>query len=484
MTGRVAYFIRSRSWIANPGSQQAFLNCPVFEAILEGSRGTGKTEALLMSFAMYVGRGFGRSWRGIIFRRSFTELSDLIEKSRRWFSEFFPQATYNQGKHEWRFKTGETLLLRYMGRPTDYWAYHGHEYPYMAFEELTAWPSDECFRRMFSCVRSSSKEVPRMVRATTNPSGVGHNWVKARYQLPLAPGHVVGPVIETDGEPQRVSVRGRLEENRILLGADPDYVDRIVAAASSESQRRAWRDGDWNIVDGGMFDDLWTPEFQIVPPVPPREIPKTWRLDRSFDWGQSRPFSVGWWAQSSGEPIEWGGRKIGEVRGDLIRIQEWYGWNGKPNEGLKMTPRNVARGIAEREKAWEVFGRVRGGPADGSIYNVDPRDPGASIAGDMAAEGVSWEKADKRAGSRKAGWAVIRQMLQEAIPGERGFREKPGLFISEVCRHWLRTMPSLPRDEKDPDDVDTDAEDHIADETRYRCRRPRVMEKPQTHLIY
>ena len=49
-------------------------------------------------------------------------------------------------------------------------------------------------------------------------------------------------------------------------------------------------------------------------------------------------------------------------------------------------------------------------------------------------------------------------------------RENPGLFVFDTCTAFIETLPVLPRDEKDMDDVDTDAEDHVADEVRYFVR--------------
>jgi hypothetical protein len=183
---------------------------------------------------------------------------------------------------------------------------------------------------------------------------------------------------------------------------------------------------------------------------------------------------VGWWAESSGEPVTWEGRQIGGVRGDLIRLQEWYGWNGTPNKGVHMASKDIAKGVLERERGWEITGRVKAGPADSAIFVADPRDPNNSVAGEMRRIGVGWEPADKRPGSRKDGWKRVRQMLKDAVPGAEGRREGPGLFVSAACRHFLRTIPVLPRSEKDLDDVDSDSEDHIADETRYRVRRPNL----------
>lgn len=467
-------------WAPQPGSQEAFLSCPVLEALYEGSRGPGKTDALLMDFAQFVGCGFGADWRGILFRRTFPELADVIAKSQRWFADIFPEAAYNESKHEWQWPTGEALLFRYADKEIDYWRYHGHAYPWIGWEELTTWANDALYKAMFSCLRSTNPKVPRRVRSTTNPYGRGHNWVKARFQLPVPPGRAKGPIIRSVDDkgrplPDRVAIHGSLEENRILLHGDPDYINRLNASAKNPMQAKAWRDGSWDIVAGGMFDDLWNPAVHVVPPLPLNQVPAGWRLDRAYDDGQSKPFSVGWWAESNGEAIDWGGRKLGAVRGDLIRVQEWYGWNGQENQGLRMGSRDIAKGILEREAEWGIAGRVIPGPADDAIWAADKRDPGQSVALEMEAHGVAWERADKRPGSRKQGWQAIRALLEGAVP-VNGRREYPGLFVSSVCRHFIRTMPTLPRSDRDPDDVDTEAEDHIADETRYRVRRPRVVE--------
>jgi len=461
-------------WAPQPGSQAAFYECPVTEALFEGGRGNGKTDSLLMAFGQEVGRGYGEDWRGILFRRTVPELQDVIEKSKRWFRQLFPDAVYNETKKTWRFATGETLIFAQMRVPADYWTFHGHAYTFIAFEEITNWPTSECYTSMFSCLRSSNPTVPRKVRATCNPSGVGHNWVKKRFRLPVAHGQLIGPIIKTPGEPDRVAIHGHLRENRVLQSAEPDYADnlRTAARARGPGVAAAWIDGSWDIVSGGMWDDLWSPAIHVIPPIPLSAIPSGWRLDRAYDYGQSKPFSVGWWAESNGEPVLWEGRLIGLLRGDLVRVSEWYGWNGEENKGVNMAVRDVAKGIVEHEAIRGARGRVKPGPADSAIFNADPRDPDSSIASEMASFGVTWEPADKGPGSRKLGWLAIRALLEGAIPDANGAREYPGLFISSACEQFLRVMPTLPRSEKDPDDVDTECEDHIGDETRYRVRQP------------
>ena len=460
------------AWAAQAGSQHAYLNCPVFEVLYEGTRGPGKTDALLMSFYQHVGKGWGAEWRGVIFRRTYPELEDVINKSLKWFTQLCPQAKYNRSEHVWTFPDGEQLLLRHFDQPAKYWAYHGHNFTFIGWEELCTWPTDECLVSMISTVRSTAPGIPLMIRATANPYGVGHNWVKGRYNLPSVnprTRNMVGKIISDEDGNQRVAIHGKLIENKVLLHADPNYITRLRASASSEAQLKAWLDGDWNIVAGGMVDDLWRVEHHVLESFPAKLIPWGWKIDRSFDWGQSKPFSVGWWAESNGEPLRVNNTIIGPVRGDLIRIAEWYGYTGKANVGIRMLGQDIARGIVEREQAMNISGRVRIGPADTSIF--DDFEPGKSIAGEMRRQGVLWEEADKRPGSRKQGWDQLRTLLRNALPNPDGPREDKGIFVLDRCDNFIRTVPVLPRKPSDMDDVDTDAEDHIADETRYRIRR-------------
>jgi hypothetical protein len=442
-------------WLPH-GSQIAFLACPAFECLYHGTRGPGKTEALLMDFAQHAGLGFGPAWRGVLFRQTYPQLEEVRVKARRWIPVFFPEARWNAGQSKWTFPAGEELLLRHMARPVDYYAYHGHEYPWIGWDELTNWPTSECYETMMACCRSSHPAVPRSLRATCNPYGPGHNWVKARFIDPAPPGEPFDV-----GGRTRVHLFGALRENEILLKADPDYL-KTLESDTNAHRRKAWLEGSWDIVAGGLFDDLWDPRVHIVGPF---DVPESWRVDRALDWGSTRPFSVGWWAESDGTDfVDADGASRPSVRGDLYRIAEWYGGTSKPNEGLKLTAREVALGILARERK---LGRdVRPGPADNQIHAKVAT--GRDIAAEMAAAGVTWTKAWKDPGSRRQGAQRLRALLAGAHPGTDGPREQPGLFIFAECRAFIRTVPVLPRGAKDPDDVDPNAEDHVYDETRYR----------------
>jgi len=270
-----------------------------------------------------------------------------------------------------------------------------------------------------------------------------------------------------------MAIHGYLDENKILLMADPEYKSRIRAAARNKAELAAWMDGSWDIVAGGMFDDVWDAKRHVVGAF---DIPFSWRVDRSFDWGSSRPFSVGWWAESDGSDIRLkDGRVVSTVRGDLFRIGEWYGWTGQPNEGKRMLATEIAKGIIEREIAMGIHDRCKAGPADAAVFKTEN---GVCIANDLMRDvivdgqkrHIRFVSSNSGPGTRKAGWELMRQRLKAILPDpERlGPREFPGLFVFDRCEQFRRTVPVLPRDDKDLDDVDSDTEDHVADESRYR----------------
>ncbi len=470
------------AWAPQPGFQVDMLSCPVFELLGHGNRGGGKTAVLVAAFGAHVQRGFGDAWQGVIFRNTYPQLADVVSKAQAIFRQVFPQARFNRGKMVYEWPSGEKLFFRHINTPDHYWNYHGFERPFIGFEELTNWPTDECFVPMFSLCRTSRSGVPLMVRSTTNPYGVGHNWIKQRYRLAGQWWRtiVVDDAKDAEGhpEPMRVSMPSRLIENKALLQTNPDYARKVSASATNKAMKAAWVDGSWDVQAGGMFDEVYSPQ-NVVRNF---RVPHSWPIYRNFDWGSAKPFCVLWVARSDGTDLQLqNGGVMPTVRGDLFILREWYGSTGRPNEGCRMLATEVAKGIIKREIMWgwrtRSGTRVRPGAADSAIYNVEN---GVGIANDMLKPvsidgvpypGANFVPADKSPGSRKTGWEKCRVMLAQAHKDPGVPRELPGLFVvGEACPNWLRTVPSLPRDDKDLDDVNTDAEDHAGDTTRYAVR--------------
>ncbi len=463
-------------WVAQAGSQALFLACPIYEVLYHGTRGPGKTDSGLMDFLKDVGRGYGAAWHGIVFRRTYPELNSIIKRSQVLIPQLFPGAVYRGGEHkEWRFTTGEYLQFRFLERTGDgghYDKYHGWEVPWMIFEELCTWPTSELYLKMQSCCRSSDPRVGPIarIRATANPLGVGHSWVKARFKL----GGSNHTRVIDEGGLKRCAIFGHLDENKILLRADPLYRQKLIASCKGNPNRiKAWLYGSWDVTAGGMFDDLWEPRIHVVQPF---IVPPTWRLDRSFDWGSAKPFSHGMWGQSDGSDYQdIHGDWHATVRGDLFRLGEWYGCEPEEsNVGLKMLSTEIASGIVERELKAKLYDRMLPGPADPSIYKEED---GKSIAHSMSQivrvggqqyKGPTYFRADN---SRETGWQRVRDMLGNAKPGQEGMREFAGLFVVGAgCPKFLELFPVTLRDPDKPDDVDTETEDHLQDDVRYRCK--------------
>jgi len=426
-------------WKPLPGSQTLFLTCPVYETLLEGTRGGGKTDALLMSFAKHVGRGFGEHWRGTLFRLTYPQLADVVAKSRRWFHQIFPQAKFNKNDYIWEWPTGEMLFFRYGQTEDDYWNYHGHEYPWLGFEELTNWKNASFYESMHSTCRSSYPGMPRMIRATCNPFGKGHGWVKDRFQIGDVP---AGRIIHEDGK-DRVRIHSTVFENDHLLTNDPDYI-KTLQALKDPNRRKAWLEGDWEIHVGSFLEKIWDAKRHIVEPF---IIPASWKVWKAMDWGYAAPYAVYWFAlDPDGVHYIW---------------RELYGAGEKEGEGSREDAGKVARKIKAIEEHDERLGyEYRMNLADPAIFSKIGAD--RSIGQIFRETGVKWQEAWNAKGSRVNGAQEVIRLLAE-----------DKLKVFSTCKHWIRTIPTLAPDDNNPEDVDTDAEDHAWDATRYGIMRRR-----------
>jgi hypothetical protein len=481
-------------WSPLAGSQELAMSCPCNHILVEGTRGPGKTDGQLFKFRRHVGLGYGKFWRGVIFDREYKNLDDLISKSRRWFPEFDDGAKFLSGNSQlkWVWPTGEELLFRVAKKLADYWNYHGQEFPFIGWNELTKYPGSELYDIMMSCNRSSFRpedypvwvpgqtqpqflpEMPLVVYSTTNPFGAGHNWVKKRFIDPAPPGQVVRYVTNVfnprtkqreDIVKTQVRIFCSYKENKYL---SPEYVAELENIRDP-NRRRAWLFGDWDITAGGAIDDLWDEMTHLAPRF---KVPSGWKVDRSFDWGSTKPFSVGWWAEANGEEATLAdGSKWCPPPGTLIRIYDLYGSKELgTNKGVLWGPKKVAREVKAIDEmllkeGW-IAEPVRPGPADGAIYDVRPTDDEdmpESIAAAMEDEDVYWQRADKSPGSRKNGLQLLRDRLQASLDFEGA-----GIYFMRNCAATMELLPGIQRDEEDQDDVDTETEDHLYDEVRYR----------------
>lgn len=443
------------------------------EVLYGGAAGGGKSYLLRMSAIRWCHEVPGI--QVYLFRRTLPDLRDNHLRGPTSFHVMLHEhlssghVKYRSVENEFEFWNGAILHLCYCDSENDVEKYRGAEIHVLMIDELTHFTEYQ-YRFLRSRVRRAGLKVPDQykeklprIEAASNPGSIGHAWVKRTF---ISPNEQMKPwrVGPEEGGMLRQFIPARLSDNPHLTNDDPTYADRL-RGLGADSLVRAMLDGDWDIIAGQAFEKL----RRDTHCVDPFEVPKDWLVFGSFDWGSSRPFSYGLWCIADGEKLETGFRP---PRGAMIRYDEFYGWNGTPNEGLRMSVPEVAKEILQLENGRIPSYRV----ADSSIWDVDG---GPSIAETFGKHRCYMRRAIKGPGSRHNGFTEVRNR----IAGEDG---KPMLYATKNCQAgFWRTMPDLVLDEHKygikSEQVATDQEDHCSDEVMYACSsRPwlREMKKP------
>lgn len=425
------------------------------ELLYGGAVFGGKSDFLLGDFAQDVPREYGKYWHGILFRKTYKQLEELISRSKEIYPPWFPGAKWSNSDVMWSWPNGATLKMRHMDSDDDWLEYWGHSYTWMGWDELGNWASSIPYLRMKARVRCAQYPIPNMrIRSSANPGGPGHQWVKAYFKIDEYP---LGSVIfdaPDDSDTKRLYVKSRLTDNKIGMANDPKYASRLNGLGSIQYVR-ALKDGDWNVIAGAFFPEF-SADRHIIAPF---EIPAHWSRIRMGDWGSAKPFAILWAAVSDGS-IE----RI--PRGALVIYREWYGWNGEANTGCQKTAQEVGDGIRAMEEDDTLADEV----LDPSAF---ARDGGPSIAERMS---LNWRRADNARvarGGAMGGWDQVRERL-------KGDEDGPQLLIFHTCSHLIRTLPALQHDPHKAEDVDTNGEDHAPDALRYGCMsRPVIRDNPK-----
>lgn len=373
---------------------------------------------------------------------------------------------HRQVENEFEFWNGSILHLCYCDSENDVEKYRGAEIHVLIMDELTHF-SEYQYRFLRSRVRIAGLKIPEKYRdvlprieAASNPGSIGHAWVKRTFIAPK-PAMEIWRVPTDEGGMLRQFIPARLADNTYLTKDDPAYADRL-RGLGSDNLVRAMLEGDWDIVAGQAFEKLRRDVHMLEPFTPPED----WLCFGSLDWGSTRPFSFGMWTVSNGNALP-DGRVI--RRGAMVRFDEVYGWNGKPNEGLRKEYEDVAEMLRSRLAGRRMAYIV----ADPSMWKVDG---GPSGAENFLRSGIVLRRADN---SRLVGYAQVRQRIA-------GDEDGPMLFATKNCHAgFWRTMPDLIMDERHVEDVDTDQEDHCYDDVRYACMsRPwmSAVQKPKAKV--
>lgn len=430
-----------------PGPQEHFVYCPYDIVVYGGARGGGKTYATLGEFWIHA-ETFGHAAKGLMIRRTREDLKDTRELA----VEMFGGAAKWQDKGSmFRFASGAILYLAYLENDADAQNYQGWSLTRVYVEELTQFANQAPIMKLLATLRSKLG-IRCQFRATCNPGGPGHHWVKA---WTIDNGAYL-PFKDPETGLVRIFIPAKIADNPALLEGDPNYINRLRSSGSAQLVR-AWLMGDWNVIEGAFFPE-WSEERHVIPPL---HIPQHWTRFRAMDWGSAHPFSVGWYAVVQDDHPIGDGRTL--PRNAVVRYREYYGMvEGSPNVGLKLPAETVAKQIVSRETSKEgVRETIAYGSLDPAAFNVVS---GPSIGETLGRGGVPFRRADNTRVSRDKRMGGFDQMRARLI-GDRDGR--PMFYCCSTGRHLIRTIPIMQHDENHLEDMDSDLEDHAVDELRY-----------------
>ena len=435
----------------NPGPQTQYLASSEREVLYGGAAGGGKSYATLADPLRSLNH---KEFSGLLVRHTTEELRELIQKSQELYPKAIPGIKWSERKSQWVTPRGGRIWMSYLDKDQDVMRYQGQAFNYIAFDELTQWATPFAWNYMRSRLRSAAPELGLYMRATTNPGSIGHQWVKKMFIDPSEPnksfwatdietgdrleypkGHTKG------GQPlfKRRFIPASLFDNPYLADSG-DYETMLLSMP--EHQRKQLLEGNWDVNEGAAF-----PEFnRKVHVIEPFNIPNSWAKFRACDYGYGSWTGVVWFAVSPSE--------------QLIVYREMY--------VTKVTATDLADMILEAEAG---DGTIRYGVLDSSLWHKRG-DTGPSLAEQMIMKGCRWRPSDRSKGSRVSGKNEIHRRLQV-----EEFTEEPQLVFFSTCTNCIAQIPSLPLDKRNPEDVDTNAEDHLYDALRYG-----IMTRPRSSL--
>mgnify|MGYP001157240003 CR=1 FL=1 len=436
----------------NPGPQTDFLASTEQEVLYGGSAGGGKSYAMVADPVRYLNNPNARM---LLVRRSTEELRELISVSKQLYPKAIPGIKFMERDKTWVAPSGATLWMSYLDRDDDVMRYQGQAFNWIGFDELTQWPTPYPWNYMRSRLRTTKASgLPLYMRATSNPGGPGHQWVKKTFIDPSTPNEDFwatdtdsGEVISwpkghsREGEPlfKRRFIPATLFDNP-YLAEDGMYEANLLSLP--EHQRRQLLEGDWDINEGAAF-----PEFnRNIHVVEPYDIPKSWVRFRACDYGYGSYTGVVWFTITPAE--------------QLVVYRELY--------VSKVTATDLADMILEIEDGE----KIRYGVLDSSLWH-NRGDTGPSLAEQMIMKGCRWRPSDRSKGSRVAGKNELHRRLQVDE-----FTEEPRLIFFNNCTNIISQLPAIPLDKNNPEDVDTKAEDHLYDALRYG-----IMTRPRSSIF-
>ena len=413
--------------------QELFLSAKAKHVGFGGARGGGKSWAVRSKAKL-----LSLNYPGIkilIVRRTYPELvNNHITQLRK---ELYGIAKYKDKDKVFNFPNGSTIQFMYCAKDSDLDRVQGTEYDIIFLDEATQL-SEHQMKTITACLRGVN-DFPKRIYYTCNPGGQGHSYIKRIF--------IDRNYKDGENPDDYEFIQSLVTDNKILMETDPEYIKMLEALP--HRQKQAWLYGNWDIFEGQFFEEFVDDpkhykDRMFTHVIEPFDIPKNWKIYRSYDWGYAKPFSCGWWAV--------------DYDGVFYRILEYYGCTGEPNEGVKWTPQKQFEEIKRVENEHPYLkGKQIEGIADPACWN---KETGESIIDTAMKYGIYFQKGDNK---RIAGWQQVHYRLQF---DDNGY---PMMYIFNNCKNFIRTIPLLMYSDTKVEDLDTELEDHIADETRYMC---------------
>ena len=441
---------------ANPGPQEDFLASSEQEVLYGGAAGGGKSYAMVADPVRYFSNPKSNM---LLVRRSTEELRELISVSKDLYPKAIPGAKFLEREKTWIMPGGATLWMSYLDKDDDVSRYQGQAFNWIGFDELTQWSSPYAWNYMRTRLRTSTGTgLPLIQRATSNPGGPGHAWVKKMFIDPAPHNEAFWAVDHETGEQLVWPSNSKYAKDHGLVGT-PMLKRRFIPAnlfdnpyladdgmyeanllSMPEHLRRQLLEGDWDIAEGAAF-----PEFnRKTHVIEPYDIPDNWTKFRAADYGYSSYTGIIWFAVDPSDD-------------KLVVYRELY------------VSKVLAEDLADMVLEAEYGEKIRYGVLDSSLWHKRG-DTGPSIAERMINKGCRWRPADRSRGSRVSGKNEIHRRLQVDHD-----TEEPRMVFFNNCKKVIEQLPVIPLDKRNSEDVDTNSEDHLYDALRYG-----VMTRPQS----
>ncbi|OQW37049.1 MAG: hypothetical protein A4C66_03180 [Nitrospira sp. HN-bin3] len=440
------------AWKPHPGPQTKFLANPAFEVLYGGAAGGGKTDCLLYGGLRQVHiPGF----RALFLRKTFPELREVMDRTHAVFRRL--GAEWKATDKRWQFPSGAFYEFGYLESYTDAMQYQGQEFQYIAYDELGLVPEERIWLFLMSRCRSTNPDIRAMMRASANPGGAGHGWIRKRFISVCPPDGSVVTIPSAHGFPPltRAFVQSKVWDNPTLVENNPQYIS--ILQGLPDLLRRQLLEGDWSAGSGLAFEEL----NETVHFVPPRSIEPWENVFAAFDWGYSHNFSVGLY--------------LVQADGAVLKMDTIL--------GRRMIPEEIVERVKERFLAMGVpFHRLQY-TVSGSDVKMQDRARGSfgpSVLEQFMTAGWTLINADQ---SRVAGYQNLLHYLSwgKDRPPRLRFMDTPG---NRKCFEQLQSLVVDPDSPNDVLKVDTDPTtgeggDDMYDETRMALMsRPIVPRKP------